>query len=604
MRSKFPWFWVIQFLLLLLVGLSSLLYPPAVLYFFRGYFPPAAIERPESALRSWVLGIEQIDPPSERVKRFFTDHDEVRFEGRGIWTPDDASLRDFHVEKPSSTSRTPETINVVWEEVEEWFLSSKPASPAEDREAIEKWIRSLDQLPQPSVALSRWVEQQRQSAAPPRELRQMILEGTQVLPHSWNLASQQVRMTAPCILAAAFFTLLGILAPSIRRPLARVFVISLIVWCLAQFSNTFVTNGLEIPAVVNALGFCLVVIFMVRLLRPIPSMTAGTMAFVMLAFWWAAILFGSFIANVSTAVYPGTRIHLLFAFGAATIGGLFNGWYWLIGEDEDPPQDNGGIAQRRPPQLWTLWAMQFAILFCTGLVAVLFPQQLTELFIREEFEHWTNEVVADSIRTLGAWVICLSLFTYFALGVGQDWVWESIGIIFCVVFLLLAISTLQVAAGGNYSVWLYLYGFQGAAFIPLTLVLLRRTDLCANANIERLRAEEWSLAELLVAPWMLWRPLREGRRPLFAVGVGARGHMELAGAAGVNASGNWPPSEFFIPGRRLPVVMRFSNATQDDDASLDIRGCALRIGGGTDRLDLLFATGEFSPFSTLLDFYR
>ncbi len=92
MRSKFPWFWVFQFFLLSLVGLTSLLYPPAVLYFFRGYFPPPVVKRPDSALRSWVLGIEQIDPPNERVREFFAHHDKVRFEDREIWTPDDPSL--------------------------------------------------------------------------------------------------------------------------------------------------------------------------------------------------------------------------------------------------------------------------------------------------------------------------------------------------------------------------------------------------------------------------------------------------------------------------------------------------------------------------------
>jgi hypothetical protein len=605
MRSKFPWFWVIQFLWLLLVGLGSLLYPPAVLYFFRGYFPPTAQERPDAALRSWVLGIEQIGVPSARVKRFFTDHDDVRFPGRGIWTPDDASLRQFVDTPPQSKPDTPETVNPAWEEMEVWFLSSKPEPPAEHRAAIEKWIRALDQLPRPSVALSRWVAQQDQPGTPPRELRLMMLDGTQVLPHSWHLAAQHIRLTAPCILASAFFTLLGLLAPSIRRPLARVFVIQLVFWCLAQFSNTFTTTGWDIPAAIYAIGFCLLVFLMARMLRPIPNMTAGTTAFVMLACWWAAILIGSMTANISAAVYPGARIHMLFAFGAATFGGLVNGWYWLIGASEDPPQDNGGIVQRRPPQLWTVWAAQFGLLFCAGLVAVLFPEWLTELFIREEFAHWSSDVVVDSVKTLGAWIIFVALFTYFALGAGLDWVWQSIGIVFCIIFILLAVSTLQVASDGKYSGWLYLYGFQGVVFIPLTLVFLRQTVVGANANVERISAAEWSLTDLIVAPWLLWRPFLAGRRPLFAVGAGARGCLEIVGSAGRGASMDWPPSEFFIPGRHLPVEMRFSNATQDDDASLDIRGCALRIGGGAnDRLDLLFATGEFSPYSTLLDFYR
>jgi hypothetical protein len=605
MRSKFPWFWVLQFLLLSLVGLSSLFYPPAVLYFFRGYFPPPVVKRPDSALRSWVLGMEQIDPPNERVREFFAHHDKVRFEDREIWTPDDPSLDEFDVEQPDPAQITPEKINTAWEEVERWLLTCKPAPPPEHLTAITKWIRAMDQVPEPSADLAKWVVQLREPASPPRELRLMILEGTQALPHSWHLAAQQVRMTSPCIFAAAFFTLLGLLAPHIRRPLARIFVINLIFWCLAQLGNTFGPKGWDVSAGTQVFGFCLGVFIVGRMLRPIPNATAGMTAFGILALWWAALLFAAFTAKVSDAVHPGARIHLLFAFGAATIGGMVNSWYWLMGKDEDPPQDNGGIVQRRPPQLWTLWIVQFAILFCTGILAMLFPQQLAELFIREEFEHLTIEVVDDSIKTLGAWIICMALFSYFALGVGHDWVWQGISVVFCIVFLLLATSTVHVASTGEYSIWIYLYGFQGVAFIPLTLILVRQRDACANANVERMKSDEWSLTDLLVAPWLLCRPLRNGRRPQYATGIGARGHIEMLGAESGGDTTDWPPSDFFIPGRRLPVEMRFSNATQDDDASLDVRGCSLRIGGGaTDRLDLLFATGEFSPFSTLIDFQR
>ena len=604
MRSKFPWFWVIQFLLLSLVGLVSLLYPPAILYFFRGYFPPAVVERPDSALRSWVLGIERIDPPNERVRHFFADHDEVRFEDRDIWTPEDPALREFIVEQPDSTKTTPETVNLEWEEVERWLLSSKPAPPPEDREAIEKWIHAMDQVPEPSADLAKWVAQLHEPASPPRELRLMILEGAQVLPHSWHLAAQQVRLTSPCIFATAFFTLLGMLAPHIRRPLARVFVINLIFWCLAQLGNTFGPKGWDISAGTQVFGFCLGVFIVGRMLRPIRNATAGTTAFVMLSLWWAALLVASLTAEVSDAIHPGARIHLVFAFGSATVFGTINSWYWLIGKDEDPPQDNGGIVQRRPPQLWTLWIVQFMLLFCAGILAMLFPRQLAELFIREEFEYLTIEVVDDSIKTLGAWIICMALFSYFALGVGHDWVWQGISVVFCIVFLLLAASTVHVASSGEYSVWIYLYGFQGVAFIPLTLILLRQKDAVTNANVERMKSDEWSLTDLLVAPWLLWRPLRDGRRPRYAAGIGARGRLEMLGGESEGDSASWPPSDFFIPGRQLPVEMRFSNATQDDDASLDVRGCALRIGGGADRLDLLFATGEFSPFSTLIDFQR
>jgi arachidonate 5-lipoxygenase len=62
-----------------------------------------------------------------------------------------------------------------------------------------------------------------------------------------------------------------------------------------------------------------------------------------------------------------------------------------------------------------------------------------------------------------------------------------------------------------------------------------------------------------------------------------------------------PENHFFAEGRQFRVEARFSNCFQDDDAGLDIRGCALRLRaiGTHESMDMLLATGAFSPARSL-----
>ena len=435
----------------------------------------------------------------------------------------------------------------------------------------------------------------------------MILEGQQVLPIAWRMAAQQIRFTSPCVFAAAFFTLLGMLTPQIRRPLARVFVLVFMFWSVAQFGNTFGPDTDFFSQIILLIGLCLGVSIVVRVAKAATKMAAGYTLFFVISLWWMAIVMASIVGNDADATNPLARINLVLATAAVAICGITNAWYWLIGRNEDPPQDNGGIVQRRPPQLWTLWVVQFAVLFLTGFVALSIPDQIAELFIRDDFDHLSIEVVDDSVKSLGAWTISMALFSFFALSVGSDWVWQGISLVFCLVFGLLAASTVEIASTGTYSQWIYVYGFQGVVFIPVTLVLLRRRDPYANANVERSTALDWCITDLLLLPLLIWRPFFRGERPYFRHGVGATGTLRVLDPPKdvTDPRFRLPASSYFVPGRQLPVEARFSNFSQEDDASLDFRGCALRIGAGfSDRLDLYFKTGEFSAYSTLGDVFR
>jgi hypothetical protein len=81
------------------------------------------------------------------------------------------------------------------------------------------------------------------------------------------------------------------------------------------------------------------------------------------------------------------------------------------------------------------------------------------------------------------------------------------------------------------------------------------------------------------------------RRSTHLAGVGARGEFKIV------ESSNYPKNHFFnldkgqAP-KKLPVQVRFATLSGDDDASLDIRGCAIRLSNHVE---------VASPFDMLLN---
>ena len=79
-----------------------------------------------------------------------------------------------------------------------------------------------------------------------------------------------------------------------------------------------------------------------------------------------------------------------------------------------------------------------------------------------------------------------------------------------------------------------------------------------------------------------------GRRVAHPPGVGACGMFEVIENKDV------PPTSFFVPGRQFHLRCRHSNSTFFDDAALDVRGIALKLGHDRDEsmLDLHMNTGS------------
>ncbi len=605
MRSQFPLFWIFQFFLLAFVSCISLFFPNSILELCRGERGPKVILRPTEALDQWVLGLESLPVPNQTVREFFLRHDQVLHDEENIWTPDDPSLLKYAHVSSYTGLHSPANENEAWEAVESWLLKGQPVAPAGDQKKITAWIRALDQIPEPSMELRNWVASITQPQSPSKELRLMILGGKQRQPLSWMVARDQVRLSAPCTFATCLFTLLGVLTPSIRRPLARTFVLMGLFWIIARLRGSLGPTEWTLQQMMLYLGLFLGIAIIMSAVKAVPRMTAGWLLFLIISLWWITVVLVASTGKYETASLM-VRTNITVSTFLMALAGIMNSWYWLIGKSEDPPQDDAGIAQRRPPQLWTIWLIQFFILMVNGLLALVVPEWTAEVFTHERFDYLTSDIVNDSIQMLGAWVIGMALLSYFALGAGTDWVWQGISVIFGVVFAVLAAGTVEAAASGVYSFWVYVYGFQGVIFIPLTAVLLLKRDPFSMDDVEKTKCGEWTLPDLLVGSALMWQPLLRGRRKFYQRGVGASGYMQLLETDKERSTClGIMPNEVSEPGQRFPIQMRFSNRSQNDDASLDIRGCALQImSGSVSRLDLLFATGAFAPFSTLLDFRR
>lgn len=640
MRKKFPAVWLFQFLVLLGMSAMSLCCPDAILQYSRGKQLPHFQEKPTQELHDWVLNLGSVPVAPQSVKDFFAATHTSKH--KPVWSVRDRWSGSLADGLSGSGSTQPDARQdgrpAVWNSVKEWMLSGTPApqvrrhskvEAATDHEAWQKitsWISNADEFPTPSEDLREWIVNQQSASPPPSELRELILNARPTEAMSWSISADYVRESAPCILAVALFTLFGILSASIRRPLARIFVLVFLFWTVGMMWGSLGITSWTLRYVLVFGGLFVGLTLAGTLLKKRPAKASAWTVLSLLTVWWATVVVDSFLevvgvsladpvfwhefpsafSDLMTAVREGNQ-KLCLPISVATVAllGIVNANYWLIGENEDPPQDDAGIAQGRPPQLWTIWLFQFLILLGVGTMTLVSPHQTAHLFTSADFDYLNTSIVDHSVRMLGVWVLALSLLSYFALGSARDWIWQGIALIFCAVFVFFAISALFNLESQENSPWAYVYGFQGLLFVPLTLKQLYRQDPWSTENIESDHID-WQLTDLTIGLPMMIRPLLSGERTLFRQGVGVGGVLrmrplseqdfedpDLKGVAG---------NEFFGQDREFPVQIRFSNRTQADDASLDIRGCAMRLSVDQESpLDMLFATGSFAPVRSLKD---
>ena len=624
MRKEFPTLWILQFLVLLIMGTLSLFTPDFILQYSRGMKQPEELAKPVDELHQWVLGIKSMPVPDKDVQDFFRrmaraesaalGDEEFRLDG--FWAKNAAGASHAHPDHASPKDE--------WTHVKRWILSCKPQ--LENKAAWNKitaWIHATDEFPDPPEQLLAWVknagsttrgptqpdqEESAEDSQPLAALRHLVLEAKPTQIISWSISANYVRQSAPAILAAALFTLFGMLSGSIRRPLARIFVLIFLFWTVGILWGRL-DNEFSLQHIILFGGLFAGVTLLGTLLKQCPAKSSSRVIWFLLTVWWARVGILEICRDYDmNAPSDGS----LFLPGCLTVSiitvsflGIINAWYWLIGENEDPPQDDAGIAQGRPPQLWTIWMIQFVLLTFVGLFTLTLPHVSAHIFTQSAVDHLNTGIVDHSVRMLGVWVLALALLSYFALGSARDWIWQGISWIFIVAFATFAVSASLNLNTDEYTRWAYLYGFQGLFFIPATLKQLYREDPWSTENIES-DVFDWQWGDLMIGLPMMLRPLLVGRRTLYRQGVGAGGVFRMKPLSPADFSApelkGVASNEFFSQDKEFPVQLRFSNRTQDDDTGLDIRGCAMRLSVGSDSpLDILFATGSFSPIRSLKD---
>ena len=569
MRKQLPFWWMVQAPVLAILGALIAFFPHTVLEVLLDDERPRDVPWPENALYQWVLSLEEIPSAPLPVRQAFFDHDQLTHPDADVWYHDDE-----------------QGYLLEWELMQSWLLEATPSAPPE----VVAWILAIDQAPDPDDALVQWVAEHRSTTPPSRELKAWILELDQVEPKSWRIAADLARESGLAMIIAALFTLFGLLSPGIRRSLARTFMLVFIFWGIALFHLATEDTSLFLGELVVYIGFFLALTLVVTFVRPSIRATWAYLLLLMVTVWWA-LLYQRLLQWE-----PSTGVLLLFSSAGFLV--LMNGYYWLIGPHEDPPQDDAGIAQERPAQLWGLWVVQFLAFMTVGLLCYYDPDEGLRWLTNSDHDHLGVHFADDQMRIMASWHIAQGLFSYFALGVAKDWIWRGFGWLFALGYGLFAVSLTADASSGEYSYWLYVLVLIGLVFAPLNIwFVFRRTPWFAE-NVEK-DVRGWRLGDFRVGGLMLLRGLFSRRRPAHKVGVGASGTFRLAQQTDPLLV------ELHIPDR-LPVQVRFSNRSHTDDAALDFRGCAVKFSDHPEDspLDLKLTTGSFAPFRNLVEFAR
>ena len=626
MRKKFPAWWVLQAIVLLFAGMASLFCPETVLQYSRNQPTPHRQIKPNDELRDWVLHIETVPPVPDQVKKYFAERNLKPVEKSWFAWIDEIAEKLSEIGQPHDTTSSKKnalTESVPAEvAVRRWLLSCQTTqaeknpvtetsaadakSPSEAWSEVQDWVNHADWFPEISPNFHAWIQTHDTASPATAELQRFILGLDQTAVRSWEISADCVRESAPCMLVAALFTLFGLMSASVRRPLARCFVLTFVFWTVGMVWGSSEESFWTYRHLVIFFGLLAGLVAITSFARGAPGKATSWIIWSILFVWW------SVLAIDATQIYAllgtdGVHPELASSLVGVAILGMINATYWLIGECEDPPQDDGGIAQGRPPQLWTIWLFQFMFLAAIGAWALIRPDVVANVFTHDSIDHLNTAVVHHSVRMLGAWLLGFALFTYFSLGSMQDWLWQGIAWIFYAVFGLFFVSAaIKLGTTDTYSWWACLYGVLVLMFCILTKRQLRHDDPWSTENIENDNAD-WRFKDLSIGLPMLIEPLLFRRRTLYHYGVGAAGTLHLKPLSDLNKPELEGPAcnPFFNRQVSFPAQVRFSNRLVADDAGLDIRGCGLRLSNGEESpLDLVFATGSFAPINSLRNAWR
>lgn len=306
---------------------------------------------------------------------------------------------------------------------------------------------------------------------------------------------------------------------------------------------------------------------------------------------WNGVVTGHYAA-------PGALAAVL-----ATFLALANARILLLPALERLAPEHGGVRDTKPPQAFVLWFLQGVVLLSGSLGFLFAPEMVLSTISGNPIgSPLLTALAIHQTSLLGALATGMSLLSFIAITTQRSFAWRGFSFFFAFFLAVWVVSIAWILNWGNYALPVLGVLVPGLFLLPMNYWLHSLRGEWDPEGAGRM-PETWSVLDLVAGPIMAVAVLRTRRRSSHLVGVALRGVFVPATGA-TSSEQSAPTNDFFSDAAVKPVQVRFANLTELDDASLDVRGCAIKFSENqhTSPLDLLLNTGSYCPAYNLWSF--
>lgn len=267
---------------------------------------------------------------------------------------------------------------------------------------------------------------------------------------------------------------------------------------------------------------------------------------------------------------------------------VVNALVWLFPDWRSADELYRGAADTKPRWVYKLCAWQALFLLTLAGICAITPDLVVHMILQKNPEQ-LHPLLRASVRCAAPFWALMGATSAFAAASSNEWSWRGLCRWFSLWQAAFVITFVYVFDSHLY--------VQSALIVPTIIaalaalnVLAARSPLQVDDLAGQPQPTGWLMSDAGSGAIMALRTLWRRARPYHRVGVAATGTFELATDSAL------PRAPFFEP-RDEPLLctVRFSNRRQTDDATLDYRGCAIRLTwpDASEPLDLLMSTGAF-----------
>lgn len=290
---------------------------------------------------------------------------------------------------------------------------------------------------------------------------------------------------------------------------------------------------------------------------------------------------------------PATQVLLAFVTFAVVVHAIYAVW------PADPQARRlSGTANTRPSSLWVLWLLQgLLFLFCAALLVVTHRDGVAGMLTSLQDSPGYLRLFEEMKNLFPALLVAMALLSFTGMQSSREWVWKALCAIFCVFYVALFLDLLLIWTSALFSDWLI------GVLVPMVVLfamharyLVGHDDWFSEEVGEG--PDGWIPTDLVMGPYLMYRTLLTGRRPMWCSGVAAWGKLRVL----PQGPRPYPDHDFFVPGATLDVKVRFANERSEDDAAVDARGAAISMTRADGRrFDLLLSTGAYSSARNVVE---